>query len=427
MPVPRPRRLAIVALSTAVALLSAAGLALLPQRAAATVLPAPTAAHPYSDPLWSPLRTPALISCVKTNCTSSGSAYHGYWAVDFIGHRGDPVYAAGAGIAHIYANRPDCVTSSSEIESGTSVWIDHGGGKVTKYNHLDAILITEGQRVTPTTMIGRMGHAGSMVPCTTDYLHFEVRVGGLSGTRVSPGTLLTCTSSGLVRMPAVFGVTSFDALPMRKFATPAADNNCISDTWNRTPVAPVTSVRPGVGSAVVSWGTPAAGTTGHTIATELWSPSVQRWNAPVYSYASATATSATIAGLVNTRLYRVTVAARNGYGVSAWSTARTVVPATVPSTPVAPRFLTSPTPTYVHYGWWKSAANGSIVTRYQVGYRCAATTTYGLWRSVYTSGTVYYANITGLSGLGTCQVKVRAANAMGVSGWSVTSTIRKLR
>ena len=52
------------------------------------------------------------------------------------------------------------------------MWIDHGGGLVTKYTHLDVngVVAKEGQLVTPSTLIGHMGSAGDVLPCTTNYL-----------------------------------------------------------------------------------------------------------------------------------------------------------------------------------------------------------------------------------------------------------------
>ena len=97
----------------------------------------------------------------------------------------------------------------------------------------------------------------------------------------------------------------------------------------------------------------------------------------------------------------------------------------MPSVPKAPRFLTSPTRDYVHYGWWKSTDNGSAVTSYRAARRCLRNGVYGDWVYVDLPGSVYYTNFRGLTGLTTCQIKVRAANRVGHSGWSKVSTIHK--
>ncbi len=133
---------------------------------------------------------------------------------------------------------PAARPSATDIEAGTWVWVDHGGGRITRYYHLDAITATEGQRVTPTTVIGRMGHSGDVVPCTTNYLHFEVRSGGVTGVRVNPGSLLACTGQGRIRLPDALGAMTWDdrMLPGRKVSTPVTTSSCIDNTWQATPV-----------------------------------------------------------------------------------------------------------------------------------------------------------------------------------------------
>jgi Peptidase family M23/Fibronectin type III domain len=392
---------------------------------AALATSAPTEAHPFSDPLWLPLRNPARVSCAMSNCTKG--TYHGYWAVDFVGTKGDPVYAAGAGVLHVGDIDPGCKASATDIEAGTWVWVDHGGGRITKYNHLDSIVAKEGQRVTPATVIGRMGHSGDVVPCSTNYLHFEVRSGGVTGVRVNPGSLLACTSQGRIRVLDALGVTSWNepSLPGRKVSTPATTSTCINDTWDATPARPSVSVGSRPRSSLVSWSAPPAGANQVVILQELWSPSLLRYGWPTYVVTSATSRSRTFVGLTDGRTYRYSVAFHNTYGNGAWSAPVTTIPASVPSTPEAPRFLTSPTRDYIHYGWWKSADNGSAVTSYRAARRCMRNGVYGDWVYVDVPGSVYYTNFRGLTGLTTCQTKVRAANRVGHSGWSKVSTITK--
>jgi len=392
---------------------------------AAPATSAPTEAHPFSDPLWLPLRSPARVSCALSNCTKG--IYHGYWAIDFVGAKGDPVYAAGAGVMHIGDVDPGCKAKPTDIEAGTWAWVDHGGGRITKYNHLDSIVAKEGERVTPTTVIGRMGHSGDVLPCTTSYLHFEVRSGGVTGVRVNPGSLLGCTPRGRIRVLDALGVTSWNepSLPGRKLSTPAMTSTCIYDTWDATPARPGAKVRSQPRSALVSWSAPPAGTNQVVVLQEMWSPSLLRYGWPTYVVTSATSTSRTFVGLTDGRTYRYSVAFHNTYGNSAWSTPVATVPASVPSIPVAPRFLTSPTRDYVHYGWWKSTDNGSAVTSYRAARRCLRNGVYGDWAYVDLPGSVYYTNFRGLTGLTTCQTKVRAANRVGHSGWSKVSTISK--
>ncbi len=289
--------------------------------------PAPNPKHPYSNPVWSPVRESAKITCVRTNCRkSNGDLFHGYWAIEFIGRRGAPVHAAGAGVFHVGARYASCSSTPGKMAEGTWGWVDHGGGLVSRYHHLDRLTAREGQLVTPATMIGRMGHWGDMPPCTTDYLHYEVRYGGVKGTRIDPKSLRACTASGAVRMPQVFGATSFDHLVRGRNWTPPATSSCVTALWNRTPAAPRLTVTPRSARAGLSWGRPPKGTTGVRVSYEVWSPSQRRYGLPRYTTFSGSRTGGTLGPLTNGRTYRVKVAFRNAYGFSAWSTARTVVP-----------------------------------------------------------------------------------------------------
>ena len=395
--------------------------------AAADTVSVPTSAHPYSDPVWSPLHTTAAISCVRTNCrTASGNAYHGNWAIDFTGKLGDPVYAAGAGVFHVGEYRPGCVSTADAIERGTWAWVDHGGGRVTRYHHLDSFVATEGQRVTPATVIGRMGHSGDLYPCTTNYLHFEIRQGGVNGTRVEPKSLAVCLPSGRATMPALFGVSSFDSLVRGARSVTVSTTACVGTPWTATPAQPVLSTRRKDRAVALSWTKPPTGATQVVLTEEVWSPSLGRYGKPVYRYLAGTTAAYTWTGLSNGRTYRFKVASKTAAGASAWSATRTAIPAGLPRAPQSPRFLTSPTRDYVHYGWWKADGNGAAVTQYRAQVRCAKPGgTYGSWREVRVGASTYYTNFRSLTGYRYCQVRVRSVNPVGLSPWSTTSTIRK--
>lgn len=66
---------------------------------------------------------------------------------------------------------------------GRQVWIDHGGGVVTRYAHLSAIAdeIEVGDRVERGQLIAYVGHSGTLdaieAPGSELDLHFEIRVG----------------------------------------------------------------------------------------------------------------------------------------------------------------------------------------------------------------------------------------------------------
>lgn len=66
---------------------------------------------------------------------------------------------------------------------GRQVWIDHGGGVVTRYAHLSAIAagLEVGQPVRAGQIVGFVGESGTpeslLAPGTDHHLHFEIRVG----------------------------------------------------------------------------------------------------------------------------------------------------------------------------------------------------------------------------------------------------------
>ncbi len=59
---------------------------------------------------------------------------------------------------------------------GIVVTIDHGGGFITKYAHMQSASVSVGQKVKRGEMVGRVGMTGRT---TGPHLHYEVRVGGV--------------------------------------------------------------------------------------------------------------------------------------------------------------------------------------------------------------------------------------------------------
>ncbi len=385
--------------------------------AALVTLPAPTAARPYSDPVWFPLRTPVKVSCIKANCQSAGAPYHNYWAMDLLGNLGDPVYAAGAGIFRIGAIDPGCKSSVNDA-GGTWVWIDHGGGTVSRYHHLDSVLAKDGQYVTPGTVIGTMGHSGDVAPCQVNYLHFEVRTGGVTGTRVDPGPLLACVGGARVSWPQVWGKSSWDALTARSVTTPPSTSDCITPTWTTTPAAPspLTGSR-GSTAIRVNWPAAPPGTNRVVVALETYHPSVPEWGLPVYRTVAATTRTQLYTGLQNGRRYRVKVAYHSSAGYSAWSRYLYLTPAARPSTPRAPRWLTATT-SKIRYAWYKSAEYGTPTTSYTLAIRKRLSSGYTAWRYTVVPASVFNYNWTTVTRGATYQVTVRANSAVGSSAFA---------
>ena len=90
--------------------------------------------------------------------------HHG---LDMIAHSGTEVYSSGPGVV-------SSVTRSRR-GSGNVVEITHAGGYITRYAHLDDILVRKGARVDEETVIGHVGTSGmTMAP----HLHYEVEKDG---------------------------------------------------------------------------------------------------------------------------------------------------------------------------------------------------------------------------------------------------------
>jgi murein DD-endopeptidase MepM/ murein hydrolase activator NlpD len=91
------------------------------------------------------------------------SYWSGHLAVDVGNRTGTPIYAADGGYV-VLAGR-------DTWGYGNQVLIDHGNGYLTRYAHLDTILVKAGQSVKKNQQIGTMGNTGRS---TGPHLHFEV-------------------------------------------------------------------------------------------------------------------------------------------------------------------------------------------------------------------------------------------------------------
>lgn len=85
---------------------------------------------------------------------------------DFRADRGTPVYAAGRGVVAF---------TGRQHGYGKTIYVDHGGGLVTRYAHLHRIEVERGMPVDAGGLIGQVGSTGRT---TGPHLHFEVRIEG---------------------------------------------------------------------------------------------------------------------------------------------------------------------------------------------------------------------------------------------------------
>ena len=103
--------------------------------------------------------------------------HYGHGAIDIAADYGSPVVAAAAGRV-IFAGWKN-------NGGGYQVWISHGGGLSTTYNHMSAVMVGTGQYVSRGQQVGRIGMTGD---ATGPHLHFEVWIGAVwsTGYRVNP-------------------------------------------------------------------------------------------------------------------------------------------------------------------------------------------------------------------------------------------------
>ncbi|MFP5317677.1 MAG: FG-GAP-like repeat-containing protein [Acidimicrobiia bacterium] len=222
----------------------------------------------YGPPEWLPLRNPAYVGCVRTNCAGP---YHGEWAIDFIDPEstpGDPIYAAGAGQVRINETGSGCGPSAP----GNTLQIDHGGGVLSLYGHLHTVLVANGQWVDQNTQLGTMGTTGRVDPCGSEHLHYAKF---LNLVPVDPGPLKACHGSTLVTYPQVLGHTSWDtiappwlgpATQVRSDGTACAGGggggDDVPSDFNGDGISDVAIYRPSTGQWYVRNGNPALVTWG---------------------------------------------------------------------------------------------------------------------------------------------------------------------
>jgi murein DD-endopeptidase MepM/ murein hydrolase activator NlpD len=118
--------------------------------------------------------------------TPSIRPVEGGWVTSEFGYRKSPFtgkrdFHAGLDISNktgteIIATADGKVSyASRKALLGNLVTIDHGYGRVTRYGHLDKILVKRGQRVKRGDVVGHLGNTGQS---TGPHLHYEVRING---------------------------------------------------------------------------------------------------------------------------------------------------------------------------------------------------------------------------------------------------------
>jgi murein DD-endopeptidase MepM/ murein hydrolase activator NlpD len=103
--------------------------------------------------------------------------HYGHYGIDIDGSTGNPIYAAAGGTVTFAGWKNN--------GGGYQVWIAHGSGLYTTYNHMSGVAVGRGQSVGKGQRVGRMGATGY---ATGSHLHFEVWRGPIwnGGRRVNP-------------------------------------------------------------------------------------------------------------------------------------------------------------------------------------------------------------------------------------------------
>lgn len=129
-------------------------------------------------------RAPATYSGGAFNWPVSGGGnyisqyfHYGHYGLDIAADYGSPVRAAAGGTV-IFAGW-------KSNGGGYQVWIAHGSGLYTTYNHMSGVSVGRGQSVGKGDQVGRIGQSGN---ASGPHLHFEVWKGPIwdGGSRVNP-------------------------------------------------------------------------------------------------------------------------------------------------------------------------------------------------------------------------------------------------
>jgi len=118
--------------------------------------------------------------------------------LDIAAPEGTPVLAPAAGTI---------IDTGNFFFNGNTVFIDHGQGLVSMYNHLSRIRVKKGMRVTRGQRIGTVGKTGRV---TGAHLHWSV---SLNNARVDPMLFLSPAAQATAPPPATVPVNPVEMTP----------------------------------------------------------------------------------------------------------------------------------------------------------------------------------------------------------------------
>ena len=319
----------------------------------------------YSDPTYFPIRGNTTTGCVKSNCPGP---HHGVWAIDIYGNFGDGIYPMGNGIAHVGGIDNTCSTLGGD-RHGTWVYVDHGGGLVSRYHHLRKITISDGQKVTTSTQIGEMGSTGDTCPAKVAYLHLDIlKVEGDQEIRQELPQMSACHQDRLVRYPEALGYKGWDdvavGLPMSN-----TGDQCVPQASRASAPANVSmQVQKSLQDILISWSSPPVGASlvhKYAISYNKWKSGKGIWGQDQYFYTPAPASSYQLTGLKRGSKYKVKLWGVDGGGATLAATQELVM-AEVPAPPRIIKAGKTGTRT-LSFRWAGVDKRGSKLKGYSVG------------------------------------------------------------
>jgi murein DD-endopeptidase MepM/ murein hydrolase activator NlpD len=120
-----------------------------------------------SIPSFSPVQDPVkkIVSGFgkRVNPYHKGTYHHE--GLDFAAARGTEIFAAADGKV--------IEVSKATVEAGygNHIEIDHGNGFISRYAHLEDILVKQGQKISKGSVIGTIGNSGGSI---APHLHYEI-------------------------------------------------------------------------------------------------------------------------------------------------------------------------------------------------------------------------------------------------------------
>jgi len=307
---------------------------------AVTLMPGATTAHPFSDPLWWPLRTETFMDCYRGNYGCTNPLYHTSWILDVVSsdytkaYPHEPVYAMGAGIVH-YGVHADTGCGHAQGR-GNWLWIDHGNGTLSWYGHLAwPFKVPNGAYVTPKTqiaLVGNSGYSGCNKYPTMHYIDIAVKHGATNGQNngnyVEFRHLYACVNGHRQTWPDQLNDSwrRWNDVPNSPYGNrhvlPGSDrtSDCIpSQAATPDRATGVGLRRSGSAQLTATWRLPSTGAARTSIVVLIreYHPSIRRWLDLRSHVVPSARTGTTFTGLHLKHYFRVRVSFHNSVGYSA--------------------------------------------------------------------------------------------------------------